>query len=164
MRALFDFLDNYVYGPLNYIDRGEGLIKAIIYQDSGHRFAIPRVDKGGKYNLRQIENLLTRYGVAVYSRTYDAKCRYFRVKKRQARWAEYVMLHAGVELLGPLFDEQNPHYVSQHPPGWMPQPWSEQNEDTADDTKLLSTAAEDETGQQADSDNGWNVLKKLVYW
>ncbi len=164
MRALFDFLDDYVYGPLNYIDRAEGLIKAILYQDSGHRFAIPRVDKGGKYNQRQIENLLVRYGVAVYSRTYDAKCRYFRVKKRQARWAEYVMLHAGVELLGPLFDERNPYYVSQHPPGWMPKPWSAPNEDELDDTEFIATSPEDGVMHHSDNDDGWNALKKLVDW
>ena len=53
---------------------------------------------------------------------------YFSVKKRQARWAEYVMLNAGVELANPTFDRRNPGYVGRHGPGWMPQPWSEKEE------------------------------------
>ncbi|MBX3013021.1 MAG: hypothetical protein KF832_16005 [Caldilineaceae bacterium] len=124
---LWDFLDDYVYGPLNYVDRIEGLWKAIQYQDTGHTFTIPRQDKGGKYSLYQVEELLERYGIVLFCRTFDAQYRYFRVKERQAEWAEYLMLLAGVELQGPLINEQNARYAAQAPMGWMPRPWSAKN-------------------------------------
>lgn len=164
MRALFDFLDNFIYGPLNYLDRIEGLFKAGWYQDTGHRFAMPRIDKGGRYDLRQVETLLNRYGVAVFCRTYDANNRYFRVKKRQARWAEYILLHAGVELRGPLYDPRNAHYVAQHPPGWMPQPWSEQQEIDDDEQSPFTAAAGEPNEHQSDQNDDWRTLKKLLDW
>lgn len=127
MQALWDFLDNYIYGPLNYIDRIEGLIKATKYRDSGYRFAIPRQDKGGEHSLSQVEDLLNTYGIPVFCRTFDADNHYFRIKNRQAEWAEYLMLLKGVELQGPLLNERNAHYAAKAPIGWMPQPWSVKN-------------------------------------
>jgi len=124
LQALWDFLDNYIYGPLNYIDRIEGLMKAAKYHDSGYRFAIPRPDKGGKHSLCQVEELLTTYGIAVFCRTFDADNHYFRVKNRQAEWAEYLMLLQGVELQGLLLNEQNADHAANAPVGWMPRPWS----------------------------------------
>jgi len=87
--------------------------------------SIRRGDKGGRITVNSIKSILGDYGIAVYSITHDSQNMYFCVKKRQARWAEYLLLHAGVELTSPLFDERNPGYVSNHPPGWMPPPWSE---------------------------------------
>jgi len=162
VQAIWDFLDNFIYGPLNYIDRIEGLFKAAWYQDRGHRFTMLRIDKGGQYSLRQVEELLDRYGVAVYARTYDANYRYFRIKKRQARWAEYLMLHAGVKLCGPLFDERNARYVSQHPAGWMPQPWSAKNENQADLNDRSDVARQKANKDNSQAENGWQMLKKLV--
>lgn len=127
MQSFWDFLDNYVYGPLNYVDRIEGLIKAAKYYDSGYRFAIQRQDKGGEHSLSQVEELLNTYGIAVFCRTFDANNHYFRVKNRQAEWAEYLMLLKGVELQGPLLNELNAYYAAKAPIGWMPQPWSVKN-------------------------------------
>lgn len=123
MSKILDFLDNFVYGPMNYIDRFEGLVKSSIYWDTGYRFAILRLDKGGKHSLAEVSNLLQSYGIAIYCRTYDADNRYFRVKKRQAIWAEYLLLHAGVDLRSPLLDPRNLRYVTNHPSGWMPTSW-----------------------------------------
>ena len=120
----FDILDNVVYGPLDYIDRIEWLFKAILYRDAGRRLAILRPDKGGKHSLAHVEELLGRYKVATYGRTFDARHHYFRVKKRQASWAEYILLRAGVELVGPMVDPANAAWAKRHPTGKPPTPWT----------------------------------------
>ncbi|MCB0061364.1 MAG: hypothetical protein KDE19_04595 [Caldilineaceae bacterium] len=161
MQTLIDFIETYILGPLNYVDRIEGLYKAALYQDSGHRFAIPRIDKGGKHTLRAVEEMLNSYGIAVYCRTYDAKHRYFRVKHRQANWAEYLLLHAGVELRGPLVNPRNAIYVARHPAGWMPQPWAAQEDDNEIDPPLAVT--EDEAEDMEPNDR-WLSMKRLIDW
>lgn len=139
-----DFLDA-ILGPLNIFDRIEGLITSLRYGDystarkrgagwvaievlssvagaNTHRFSLVRKKD---HNLNEVESLLRRYGIPVFGRTHDDKNMYFSVKKRQARWAEYILLNAGVELANPTFDRRNPGYVGRHGPGWMPTPWSE---------------------------------------
>ncbi len=134
-----------IAGPLDIGDRVLGLIAAIRhgnYRAAGQhgpvgiahevarsavgsniqRFTVPR---GTNFNFLTVRRLLGKYGIAAFGRTYDAKYFYFSVKKRQARWAEYVMLNAGVELANPTFDRRNPGYVGRHGPGWMPTPWAE---------------------------------------
>ncbi len=125
--SVMDFLDDFVLGPLNYFDRLEWLLRGAAYGDFGVKFAIPRADKDGEYTLVEVEQLLGKYGIAVYGRTHDSCNMYFHVKKRQARWAEYILLHAGVELRNPTFDRRNPGYVAQHEPGWMPTAWADQS-------------------------------------
>ncbi len=125
MSTLMDFLDDYVLGPLNLLDRIEGLLVGLWHGDLGYELAIPRADKDGDFSLNEVRALLAKYGVVTYGRRFDARNMYIRVKKRQARWAEYILLHAGVELRNPIFERRNPGYVAQHAPGWMPRPWSE---------------------------------------
>ena len=163
MQALMDFLDNFIYGPLDVFDRLEGLLKGVYYRDSGHRFAMLKLEKGGKHTRSEVEELLTRYGIAVYGRTFDATYKYFLVKKRQAKWAEYLMLHAGVQLHGPLVDYRNAHYVSEHASGWMPQPWSawEEHDDTGATPKAHEMAA---TAEQTETNDVFRTFKKLVEW
>lgn len=167
MQTIIDFIESYILGPLNYIDRIEGVVKATMYNDSGHTFTIPRIDKGGRYSLGEVETLLNRYGIAVYWRTYDAKHRYFRVKKRQAKWAEYLMVHAGVELQGPLLDPRNARYAAAHPAGWMPQPWSarEENQDSGKRSAGRETVpAEEQDAQHKGTDSIIRTLKNFVEW
>jgi hypothetical protein len=143
--SIMDLLDDFVFGPFNLIDRAEGLLSGIRYGDLGHQFAIPRADKGGPFTLAEIEDLLARYGVAVYGRTHDANRMYFHVKKRQARWAEYLMLHAGVELCNATVDERNPGYAASHKPGWMPRPWSQADDERAHPAQAQPTGQKEES-------------------
>lgn len=163
MQSIIELIETFVLGPLNYLDRLEGLFKTAVYSDSGHQFTIPRIDKGGRYSLREVEALLNRYGIAVYWRTYDGKHRYFRVKKRQAVWAEYLMLHAGVELQGPLLAPKNAHYVAEHPAGWMPKPWSAREEERKDDTP--EQAADDpHSTTQSQTNTVTSLFQQFVEW
>jgi len=119
-----DAVDDFVLGPLNLLDWLEGIAYSLFYRDFGFELAIPRSDKEGKFSQNEMREILSRYGVATYGRRFDSQNMYIRVKKRQARWAEYVLLHAGVELLNPAFDHRNAGYAASHAPGWMPRPWS----------------------------------------
>jgi len=54
-----------------------------------------------------VERLLLRHGVRMWDRDFDRYHLYFRVKKEQERWAEYVMMRAGVPLTGALIDPRH---------------------------------------------------------
>lgn len=123
MSDFMDVLDDFVFGPLNLIDRLEGVLSGLRYGDLGHQFAIPRVDKDGAHSLNECEAMLKRYGIAVYGRTHDAKRMYFHVKKRQAAWAEYVLLSAGVTFASPPVDGRNFETAGKRTT--MPTPWLE---------------------------------------
>lgn len=138
---LMDMFDD-IAGPLNLFDFVEGVIRGLAYGDLGYRFVLRRVDKGGNHRMKDAISILEQYGVDTFWYGFDSQKMYFRVKNRQARWAEYVLLHAGVELLNPTFDHRNPGYVAQHEPGWMPRPWSA-GPKTADEIDSPS----DESGQ-----------------
>lgn len=120
--SAMDYFDD-LFGPLNLLDTLEGLIRGLAYGDLGYELQIQRADKGGSHTLNEAIDMLRRYGVDTFWYGFDSQKMYFRVKNRQARWAEYVLLHAGVELLNPTFDQRNPGYVARHEPGWMPRPW-----------------------------------------
>lgn len=123
--ALLDIADDWIFGPLNLIDRAERWITAARFQDAGYQIAIPRTDKGGEHSLDEASLLLKGYGIAVYGRTHDARNMYFHVKKRQARWAEYLLTHAGYEMLNAAYDERNAGYAAGKPAGWMPTAWAD---------------------------------------
>ena len=160
MQSLWDFLDNYIYGPLNYIDRIEGFFKRIKYRDAGHTFVIPRYDKGGKYPLSHVEDLLNRYGIVVFCRTIDANNHYFQVKNRQTEWAEYLMLLKGVELQGPLINEKNAWYAVQAPIGWMPQPWLENRKGTDE----MDDEHDEHNTQQVTPKSFINTVQNFMNW
>jgi len=130
--SIMDFFND-LLGPLNYIDRIEGLLRGIIYQDMGHRFAVLFADRGGRHSCQEVEALLKRYGIVMYGRMHDAKHFYFLVKKRQAEWAEYLLVHANVAVTSPPINPKNAEYAASHEPGWLPKPWSEQDKDHPDD-------------------------------
>lgn len=129
--SFMDYFDD-IFGPFNLIDIAEGLIRGLAFGDLGYGMAIRRADKGGEHTLRETIHILKGYGVDTFWYGFDSQNMYFRVKKRQARWAEYVLLHAGVELLNPAFDHRNAGYAARHAPGWMPRPWSAGRAETVD--------------------------------
>lgn len=56
------------------------------------------------WEFRDIEALLMRHGIKVWAPGYFRDELYFSVKKRQAHWAQYVLLREGVPLLHGLLD------------------------------------------------------------
>ena len=129
MSSFMDFMNDYIFGPLNVLDRGEGMIKRLIYRDTAVKFSILKIAKGGTHTRADVQAILDRYGVATFGHTHDGTCQHFLVKNRQAVWAEYLLLQSGVDLQNSPIDPKNYGYPSQHPDGWMPTPWSEQHRD-----------------------------------
>ena len=52
-----------------------------------------------EWPIQDVQALLLRYGIELWGVGYWNGEMYFRVKKRQAHWAQYVMLREGVPLL-----------------------------------------------------------------
>lgn len=117
---MMDFLDDWIFGPLNLIDRLHGLIRGVAYGDLGHKFTVRYADRGGHHSRAEIEAMLKKYGIAVYGRTHDANCLHFLVKKRQASWADYLMRNAGVAVVGEPLTPGN-----GQPKGEMPKAWAD---------------------------------------
>lgn len=72
-----------------------------------------------------VESVLRRYRISCYGRSMCIRngneFRSFHVNARQARWAEYVMLRAGVPLVGGLIDPRNAAAADKEelPPQWQ---------------------------------------------
>lgn len=142
MSAIMDILDDLVLGPLNLINRIEGVARLAVARDHGVRFSLLRLDKGGKHTRVEARALLAKYGVATFGTTHDSRCLHFLVKSRQAKWAEYLLLHAGMELQNPLIDPRNAQYANRHARGWMPRPWAEQDSVQNDTEPVQSPSLE----------------------
>jgi hypothetical protein len=67
-----------------------------------------------------VERLLRRHGVKIWDRGIAGDDLYFCVKQRQAKWAEYLLLRAGVPVTSALIDPRNRHYAEKYAPGSEP--------------------------------------------
>ncbi len=66
------------------------------------------------------ERLLARHGVRVWGRWFIEDNLLFCVKKRQARWAEYLLLRRGIPVTSGPFDPRNLQYAERYAPGSEP--------------------------------------------
>ena len=57
-----------------------------------------------EWRIDDVQALLRQYGIKLWGVGYFNNELYFRVKKRQAHWAQYVLLRAGVPLLHGMLD------------------------------------------------------------
>lgn len=112
----FDLLDAF-----NWIDKIEGAITRLVWRDAGHQMRVPH-DCG--HTGQELEDVLARYGVAVAGRRANSTHLIFYVKRRQARWAEHVLLRAGVTPDSAQVDASNAGAYQRHN-GTMPRPWSD---------------------------------------
>jgi hypothetical protein len=67
-----------------------------------------------------IERLLRRHGVKIWDRGIAGDDLYFCVKRRQVKWAEYLLLRAGVPVTSVLVEPRNRAYAEGYPPGSEP--------------------------------------------
>jgi len=107
MRHLMDYLDRYVLGPINYIDRIEGIVRGLIWGDAltGEKIGIVRIDRGGSHTLNELEEILAERGVKVRGRTHNHHSMYAIVKGRQKRWFYYIAQAHGIKLSTPVPSE-----------------------------------------------------------
>lgn len=87
----------------------------------------------------EIEALLMRHGVRIWGRGFVDNQIFFRVKKRQARWAEYLLLRRGIPVTSRPFDSRNLKYAERYAPGSEP-PTRKERSNSSDDwiDKVLS--------------------------
>ncbi len=86
----------------------------------GANSPVIRVSRASSWSGRAIEQLLQRHGVKVWDRGFLDEELYFRVKRRQATWAEYLLLRAGVPVTSPPIDPRNGAWTARYPPGSEP--------------------------------------------
>ena len=78
------------------------------------------VQRHAGWNGVEVEALLKRHGVRIWGRGFLDERIFFRVKKRQARWAEYLLLRRGVPVTNDPFDPRNVDYAERYVPGSEP--------------------------------------------
>jgi hypothetical protein len=101
---------------LDLLERLDALARRLSGQ-RGWRIWVPR-DCG--WSGLEMEQLLDRYGVPVWDRGFTREHFVFRVKLRQANWAEYLLLRRGIPVVGQLFNPLNAEYGRRHAPGSEP--------------------------------------------
>ena len=121
-----------ILGPLNVIDWVQGLILGIIYRDvTPHRIAIPHPEgdfweqwQGAFFNLRDVMRLLKKYGVRYYWIGFNGREIWLHVPRRQASWADGVLILAGVPVSTPEHDPKRSRWA--HRGVNMPRAWEGQ--------------------------------------
>lgn len=95
---MMDFLDDFVFGPFNLLDRAIGWAQIATrrgsrkYRGRTGRFdmvrkAIPRSDKDPNIPpFKFVIQHLQKYGVDTYSYTHDSRNFYITIPKRQEKW------------------------------------------------------------------------------
>ena len=79
-----------------------------------------RVSRYSHWRGIDVERLLKRHGVKVWDRGLAGDDLYFCVKRRQVRWAEYLLLRAGVPVTSVLTEPRNREYAERYSPGSRP--------------------------------------------
>ncbi len=73
-----------------------------------------RVRRGLGWNGQMVEGLLGRYGIKIWDRGASGEELYFCVKRRQVKWAEYVLLRAGAPVTSVLKESRNTGWAARH--------------------------------------------------
>lgn len=117
-----------IIGPFNLFALVGGLAKGILYGDvTPHKISLPHPEgpfwdkyEGAFWNGVMTKRLLGEYGVKVYWFGFNGREVYFHIATRQASWAEYICLRAGVPIQT-TYDPRNQLWASRHtgpPPSW----------------------------------------------
>lgn len=130
---MFDLLDIARY--FDPIDRFEGAISTFLNADwagairrqgpagllteftaclTSHNAPTIRVSRQSSWRGIDIERLLTRYGIRVWDRGASGAELYFCVKRRQVKWAEYVLLRAGVPVTSVPAEPRNSQWAAPY--------------------------------------------------
>ncbi len=72
------------------------------------------VSRMGSWSGIDVERLLRKYGVRIGGRGATPREIYFHVARRQVKWAEYVLLRAGVTVTSVLKEGRNHEWAARH--------------------------------------------------
>jgi len=97
-----------------------GLISEFLACVTSYNAPTIRVSRHSHWRGIDIERLLRRHGVRVWDRGLAGNDLYFCVKRRQLKWAEYVLLRAGVPVTSALTEPRNREWAERYPPGSEP--------------------------------------------
>lgn len=75
---------------------------------------------GSSWRGIDVERLLRRHGVRIWDRGLAGDDLYFCVKRRQVKWAEYILMRAGVPVTRNLREPRNRIWGEKYPPGSEP--------------------------------------------
>ena len=93
------------------------------YGDAGRT---TRIEHSEASVAQDYEDALRKRGVAVFGRGVDSKELRFKVKNRQARWAEYNLRRMGAPITSREVDPRNRAWAARHAPGQPPPAWADQ--------------------------------------
>lgn len=115
---------------MDYVTGGQGNTKRpneaarCLTRSNTWQFACKR---GVGWRGVDIERLLWRYHVRIFDRGFTKGTLTFRVARRQANWAEYLMCRAGISLVGEMFNPGNATAYARYqgilPPRWEDAKW-----------------------------------------
>jgi len=129
MADLLDLLDAF-----NWIDRAEGVLMSLRHAGRSRRarhrgeagswtFQIPRA---AGWSGVDVERFLNHYGIVIWGRRVTSQHLIFTVKRRQANWAEYLLLRRGIQVATRPYNTLNVAYGEAHAPGDAPPAWADQ--------------------------------------
>jgi hypothetical protein len=101
---------------LDGFERLEALLRHLSGEQSW-RLCVPRACG---WSGMEIEQLLKRHGVRLWDRGFTKEHLTFRVKRRQANWAEYLLWRRGIPVCSRPFNPLNQEYGLRHAPGSEP--------------------------------------------
>lgn len=140
---LDDFLDVF-----NLASRVEGLVSSILHFDKRRASQGPpvlgvagelarsatgaaswtfRVRRDLGWTGGDVERLLNHYAIPIWCRRVTDKHFILSVPRRQANWAEYLILRRGMPLEGELFNPDNQRYAMKYAPGDQPPAWADRD-------------------------------------
>jgi hypothetical protein len=97
-----------------------GIIGEFISSFVSHNAPTIKVSRYSRWRGIDIERLLKRNGVKVWDRGLAGDELYFCVKLRQVKWAEYILLRAGVPVTSSLCEPRNSGWTMRYPGGSEP--------------------------------------------
>ncbi len=97
-----------------------GLVEEFVACLTSHNAPTIYIERTSHWRGIDIERLLLRHGVKIWDRGIAGDHLYFCVKRRQARWAEYLLLRAGIPIATARIDPRNTIYASRYEPGSEP--------------------------------------------
>lgn len=131
--GLDDFLDKF-----NLIARLEGMVSRTLHWDKSAPFLPALLASASGYDewtfhIRNdagftggdAERLLNHYAIPIWCRRVTDQHFILSTPRRQANWAEYLLLRRGFVLDGALFNPDNGRYAGRHAPGSTPPAWAD---------------------------------------
>lgn len=95
-----------------YKKRGAfGILAELASCLTAHNAPTIYVSRDTTWNGVRIEALLKRYGVRIWDRGSWSDQLYFCVKRRQVKWAEYVLIRAGLPVTSGLKESRNTEWA-----------------------------------------------------